>query len=275
MVEFYYYRDRDGKEWGPFSNGQLTGLLNRGVLSNRSQLRPEAEQELYLYYYRPIDRSLLFETPTEEDERKMRRGGRVSHALELHVAWREIEKEEGATPQSPPLDFDRDFAANELALVYAGFEIRPVKPRSLLRLNYHGTGGTEATILLSEDLEFYDWFANEQDVFEVFARAVRAHAAEAEAGVKRFAKCWKPRWLETKGKTGCVRHASMRITWRDEVRVTAIEYLTVTVLRRFSFELQFIYPKYREYFEQDRMRRFLTLGIDAVSSSKKSRKASL
>lgn len=62
---WYYHRDRDGLEWGPFTPGQLTHLLNLGVLDSRSLIRSADDESWRSYYSKPYPKDWL--APVEDD----------------------------------------------------------------------------------------------------------------------------------------------------------------------------------------------------------------
>ena len=87
MYFWFYYRDPEGIEWGPFTPAQLTSLLNRGVLGPDSRIRPEGEEKWYRYYKCPreIPRRMIEEGMTKEEEKRMGEGQRICERLWQHV----------------------------------------------------------------------------------------------------------------------------------------------------------------------------------------------
>lgn len=82
---WYYHRDADGREWGPFTPGQLTHLFNLGVLEPRSLIRADSEDTWHTFYRKPQPKN-WFDVPIEEDfEEKMARGDRLCEELQRHV----------------------------------------------------------------------------------------------------------------------------------------------------------------------------------------------
>jgi hypothetical protein len=88
IIKWFYHMDEDGREWGPFTPGQLTSLLNEDVLTKRSKVRPEGDAVWYSYYRCPKHQpgnSFDLEL-TEEDERKMQAGDKLARKLKIAVA---------------------------------------------------------------------------------------------------------------------------------------------------------------------------------------------
>ena len=84
---WYYHRDSDGVEWGPFTPGQLTKLLNLGVLDARSLIRSIDDETWHSYYAKPQPEDWL--APVEEDfDAKRAEGERIVADLQRHTERR-------------------------------------------------------------------------------------------------------------------------------------------------------------------------------------------
>ena len=87
-MSYYYHMDEDGNEWGPFTPGQLTGLLNRGVLNAGSKVRAEDDATWYTYYAVPRKTNDSPPLDPKEAEVKRTKGDEIACALERHIAAR-------------------------------------------------------------------------------------------------------------------------------------------------------------------------------------------
>lgn len=81
---WYHHRDSDGLQWGPFTPGQLTKLLNLGVLDARSLIRSDGDETWHSYYAKPQPED--WRAPIEEDlDAKIAEGDRIVADLQRHT----------------------------------------------------------------------------------------------------------------------------------------------------------------------------------------------
>lgn len=112
-----YHRDAEGRLWGPFTPGQTTDLLNRGVLTNQSEMRPLHKEDAwgplaYVWGKKNFPKGLIpdwndpnADQSTDED---LERGERQGEELALHVARKKSAAERVVAVDPPPLPFAFD-----------------------------------------------------------------------------------------------------------------------------------------------------------------------
>jgi hypothetical protein len=83
---WYYHRDSDGLEWGPFTPGQLTKLLSLGVLDARSLIRSDSDGTWHSYYAKPRPEDWLAAVEDDLDDAKLAEGERIVADLQRHTA---------------------------------------------------------------------------------------------------------------------------------------------------------------------------------------------
>ncbi|HMJ90555.1 MAG TPA: hypothetical protein VK530_12120 [Candidatus Acidoferrum sp.] len=85
---WYYHRDSGGREWGPFTPGQLTKLLNLDVLNANSLIRADSDETWHSYYAKPQPKD-WFALEVEEDfEAKLAEGDQTVEDLQRYTARR-------------------------------------------------------------------------------------------------------------------------------------------------------------------------------------------
>lgn len=81
---WYYHRDSDGLQWGPFTPGPLTKLLNLGVLDARSLIRSDGDETWHSYYAKPQPEH--WHASIEEDlDAKIAESDRIVADLQRHT----------------------------------------------------------------------------------------------------------------------------------------------------------------------------------------------
>ena len=112
-----YHRDAEGRLWGPFTPGQTTDLLNRGVLTNDSEMRPLHKEDAwgplaYVWGKKNFPKGLMpdwndpnAEQSTDED---LEHGDRQCEELARHVARKKSAAERVLAVDPPPLPFEFD-----------------------------------------------------------------------------------------------------------------------------------------------------------------------
>ncbi|MCX6855624.1 MAG: hypothetical protein NTV80_12055 [Verrucomicrobia bacterium] len=116
MKLLVYHRDTEGRIWGPFTPGQTTELLNRGVLINDSEARPLHKEAwcpvAYVWGKKNFPKGLMagWDDPdadqsTNED---LEHGDRQCEELALHMTQKKSVADQVLTVDPPPLPFDFD-----------------------------------------------------------------------------------------------------------------------------------------------------------------------
>lgn len=118
-MALFYHLDDEGHEWGPFTSGQLTGLLNRGCLNAKSQIRIDGDPAWHTYYQVPRNADSV---PSDSDDmhHALDRGQQIALELERHLLKKNVNVEPGADTGPPPVAIDTSFS-EDYGLLYSGF----------------------------------------------------------------------------------------------------------------------------------------------------------
>ncbi len=131
MKLLVYHRDTEGRLWGPFTPGQTTDLLNRGVLTNDCEMRPLHKEDAwgplaYVWGKKNFPKGLMPDWNDPESDQstdeELEHGERQCEELALHVARKSSATNQVLAADPPPLPFDFDLRQLEpLGLAFQGW----------------------------------------------------------------------------------------------------------------------------------------------------------
>lgn len=259
---WYYHRDPDGREWGPFTPGQLTRLLNLEVLTSQSLIRAENSDVWDTYYAAPQPKDWFDEPVDENSEQKRLDGDRIAAQLELHTARQRVL----ATDLAPPAAWPRtDFAEDELSLVYAG----PCEPV------FHGGLGLKfgdgKNIAIQLHLSAVDRQASEStaswaEILTTLEQLKQNQQALAAKGHFRAAEFSPSVHLDVKCDAGVVRYGWTKFKHLCLPNDWKVEHLFITAVRERFIHVHVGYPYYLEILAGPKVLRFLALTANEASA---------
>lgn len=249
---WYYHRDPDRREWGPFTPGQLTRLLNLEVLTSQSLIRAENSDVWDTYYAAPQPKDWFDEPVYENSERKRLNGDRIAAQLELHTVRQRVLATDLARPAAWP---ETGFAEKELSLVYTGL-CEPVF-RGGVGLEF----GDGKNIVLQMHLSAIDRQASESTASMALEQLKQNQQALAAKGHFRAAEFSPSVHLDVKCDAGVVRYGWTKFKHLCLPNDWKVEHLFITTVRERFIHLHVSYPHYLEIFAGPKVLRFLALTV--------------
>lgn len=258
---YSYYRDRDGREWGPFTAGQLTRLLNLEVLTPQSLVRTEGDDTWHSYYAQPQPKDWVDDSTLDlhESEQKRLRGDRIAAQLELHMARLRVEAERAGA--SPPAEWPHaDFAEQALSLVYRG-ACEPVFEAGT-GLKFGDGKNIAIELHLSSETEAS---TNWTEIIATLDELKRRQEAQAAAGKYRAAEFSPCVHLDVQSSSGAVRYAWTKFKHLHPPSDWQVEHLFVASIGSRLIHVHAIYPHYLEILVGSKVLRFLALTADEAA----------
>jgi hypothetical protein len=261
---FYYHRDPEGREWGPFTPGQLMTLLNLDVLNSQSLIRADEGTTWHVYYAKPRPKNFWTEPADPDAESKRAAGDRASRELQLATVRRRLAAARGLLT-IPSTWFPVDFA-EEIGMLCGG----PVTPCVFdggLALSYGDGKEVAVELHLSpKDSTLLGWITDQNRMLaelEKITERARQHPRSPEQANAAYAPAM---WLETKGRVGLLRHVSRESEYLGAKGDRMLEYFIVGIAAQRLLHVRFSYPLYLDSLVSRRVTRFVELACDASSA---------
>ena len=267
---WFFHLDADGKEWGPFTHGNISDLLSKTVLNQQSLIRPAAE--LKWYSYRECPRRSpgkdWWQTYAEPDLTGYERqeSDALALTLEKHVAIQRVQAIAPNPPTPPKLTFDPRFPEEELALFYSGYEAYGEASQGV-RLDYKTCNSSVASLFVYEaPPEILGWDTHDSEMLAEFTKAVLEYKKMADSGIYLHAEFSSVGRLETETPEGLCAHGFLQFHHIDKRRDTITEYLTLTLAGGSFLKVRYTHPKYLLVWEFPRFLKFLTAATLAADT---------
>lgn len=260
---FYYHRDSEGHEWGPFTAGQLTALLNLDVFDSRSLIRAEGGTTWHSYYGKPRPKNIFKEPPDPDWEKKHAAGESAFRELQLATVRRRLVAARGSLA-IPSTGFPVDFA-EEIGLLCAGPVATGVFPGGVALAYGDGKHVTAELHVSPRDSTLVGWMTDERRMLaalETITDEARQHPHSREQAKAVYAPA---AWVETGGGAGLLRHAlreSEYLAGGDRM----LDYFTVSIAAQRLLHVRFTYPLYLGSLVSGKASKFIALACEALSS---------
>ena len=260
---FYYHRDPEGREWSPFTSGQLTTLLNLDVLNSQSLIRADGDPIWHIYYAKPRPEN-FFEEPADPDsERKQAAGERALRELQLATVRRRLAAAQRTQPV-PSTWFPVDFA-EEIGMLCSGSSARALFSGGIALAYGDGKLVTAELHLSPRDCSLLGWVTDEKRMLAELERITNQARQHPHSPEQAKASLAPVTWLETTGRSGLLRHAFQESEYLGASGDQELEYFIVSIAAPRVLHVRFSYPLYLGSLVSRKVNKFVELACEAAS----------